>query len=117
MTYAFQIAGNSDVLSISATHDACIVFPTFKHALNDWPILRDWFDADHKTWCTVKTKTAIVTRCNHRVLRLWIPVSTRNRTTGAEIPMDSIYERLKGQFWYFSQYFNRRELIDLVETT
>jgi hypothetical protein len=115
MIYVFQTAGCSDVLSISAQHDACVVFPTFQHALHWWPIYRNWFDEAHGTDCTYKSKTAIVTRCNHRALRLWVPVSTRGRTTEAEIPMDYRPDRLSGKWWFFSQYFHRADLRDLVE--
>jgi hypothetical protein len=116
MTIALQTAGCSDVLSISTAHDSCVVFPTFRHALHWWPIYRNWFDEAHGTDCTVKTKTAIVTRCNHRAMRLWIPTGTRSRTTEAEIPMDYRPERLlQDKWWFFSQYIPRRELRFLVE--
>ena len=106
-----------DALSIAAWHDCCLVMPSFDLALRDWPVYRDAFDLHHQTWCTIKTKTAIVTRCNHRVMRLWIPIPLHLQTTEGELPMDYKAERLRDQWYFFSPYYNRRDLRAVVEAT
>lgn len=62
-----------DVLSITTSRDAAVVMDTHEKAIAWWPVLIDAFKRHHGPEYVTVTKTAIVSKRTHRILRLWIP--------------------------------------------
>lgn len=70
----------TDLLSISAQRDSCVVLPTLPHAIYWWPRIKQMIDAREPY--AMHTRTAIVRRLSGTALRLWVP--NRDR----EMPME-----------------------------
>ena|SRR5215831_18914739 len=93
--------GVMDVVSEVSQRDVCLVFPTLPSALAQWPTFISVLSEKHASGCVAKTRTAIVTRCNHRALRLWVPYEPE-----PTMPMDSS----RRGFHLMSTYFSDKEM-------
>lgn len=75
----------TDVLSLSAQRDCCVVLPTLDHAVRWWDQIKQMIEATEPD--TLHTKTAIIRRRSGTALRLWVPYSL-----DPTFPMDFIHE-------------------------
>lgn len=73
MTEYVHTLGVIDIVSMLNRRDTAYVLPTLPHALQWWRIVRTAINEHHGSDCVTNTKTACVTKCNHRALRLWVP--------------------------------------------
>ena len=73
MTDYVHSLGIHDVITMAGHRDTAYVLPTLPHALQWWRIVRTAMEESHGRACVTHTKTACVTRCNHRALKLWVP--------------------------------------------
>lgn len=62
-----------EVLSNLYWHDTCVVLPSLGHAIEWWPRVKEATETRYHRGLVVTTKSAIVVRKLHRVLRLWVP--------------------------------------------
>jgi len=102
--------GILDTVSLLANHDVSYVLPTLDHALAWWRIVRTAINETHGVHCVTNTKTACVTRCNHRALRLWVPYER-----DPEMPMDFPH-RFRHLCDFVSPYYTRREMRALASS-
>lgn len=94
-----------EVYSMVLYKDACVVLPTFDHALVYWPIYRTMFRDMHDVDMVGTTKTAIVSKRTHTALRLWVPY-TRDPT----MPMDFHGDMFRERCDFVSPYYTTKEL-------
>jgi hypothetical protein len=75
----------TDVRSLSALRDSCVVLPSLDHALWWWLEIKVMID-DAEPDC-LHTKTAIIRRRSGTALRLWVPYEPE-----PTFPMDFIHD-------------------------
>jgi hypothetical protein len=99
----------SETISLLASGDVCVVFPTFNYALAKWPEYVQALQVLHGSEHIVVTKTAATSRKTKTTLRLWVPYAT-----DPTMPMDFIQVRKRKKFTYVSPYYNDKELEAIV---
>lgn len=80
----FRNASMTDLLSISAVRDSCVLLPTLDHAVQWWSAIIEMID--HREPNILRTRTSVVRRRSGHALRLWVP--NRDR----EMPMEYEHE-------------------------